>query len=97
MAEQQAVGFKHGRVELPDELQSRLRDASENHPPVFRLAAAGNQTTPFKPVQKPCNIRVAADHAVSDLAANETLGRPPEDPQHVVLGRGYLRCSEHRL
>jgi hypothetical protein len=97
MAEQQAVGFKHRRVELPEQLPSRLGDASENHPPVFRLTAAGNQAASFKPVQKPCNIGVSADHAISDLAASEALGRPPEDPQHVVLGRGYLGCSEHRL
>src|SRR5581483_2492340 len=73
-------------IQIPQKLQSLWSDSRQDHTPVFRFTAARNQFAFFQAVQQSRDIRIARNHAFSDLAAGQALRRTTENAENVVLG-----------
>jgi len=80
-----AVGFLHRFVESAKKFKPVRSDPRHHHSAIFGFPAARDKIPLFQPVKKARDVRIAGDHAASNLAAGEAIGRAPEDPQHVVL------------
>src|SRR5437764_1396446 len=55
---------------------------------VLRRPRPRHQPRLLQAVEQPGHVGELGDHPAADLLAGERLGRPPEDPQDVVLRGG---------
>jgi hypothetical protein len=73
MAELPAMEIAKGVVEAGNQGKSVRGNAHVNAAAVGVFAAAADQATRLKAVEKPGDIGVSADHASGDFAAEQTL------------------------
>src|SRR4051812_25130662 len=61
------------RIELAQQLRSRRRDARTDDSAVLLFATPRDQPALLEAIEQASDIRIARDHARSDLAAGKTL------------------------
>ncbi len=95
MAKLAAMESADGRVEFAEEPEARLGNAGADDATVGVEASTGDKTAGLEAIQDPGDIRVAGNHALTDLAASATfrLGAA-EDAEDVVLGGGQFEGFE---
>ncbi len=87
--------FVYRLVEGGEQLQTFAGDADGDHAAVGGFAGAGGESAFFEAIGEAGDVGVAGDHAVSDLAARESVvAGSAEDTEHVVLGGGNAEGFE---
>jgi hypothetical protein len=92
-----AMYLAHGTIEAGKQLEAGRGNADKDFPPIGILAAAADEGALFKAIEKAGNIRIAADHAARDFAAQQALGCSTQDTQHVVLIRREVMVAKELI
>ncbi|HTV15840.1 MAG TPA: hypothetical protein VME68_14060 [Acidobacteriaceae bacterium] len=79
-----------GGIEPGQQLQASRRDTHQNAATILLLAQASDQGAILQPVQEPRNIRVAREHPLGDLPAEQAIGSAAQDAKNVVLRGGEI-------
>jgi hypothetical protein len=87
-------GFRHSvhvRIERAQQVAPFLRDTNLHHAPILAAAKARDESLSAEPVDDACDVGIARDHALPDLAMSEPLRMAAsQDAQHVVLVGGQV-------
>ena len=85
MAELSAVHLLDGSVQTAQRGKALRSNSNHDASPVLSVAITRQEPAFFYAIEQAGYIRVARDHTLGDLAAEQTLRRPSQDTQHVIL------------
>src|SRR5579863_7746395 len=85
----------HRLIEASQDLKALRGYADHDRSAVFGLAAACDQLALFEPVEQASDIWISSNHSAGDLSTGQSVGRAPQNAEHVVLGWGQSFALEN--
>ena len=89
MAELPFVKVVNRLIQTPQEIKTLGGDARLDDATIVGLALPSDQAIFFHPVEQAGHVRIMRNHALSNVAAGQTVRlRTAQDPQDVILRAG---------